>query len=61
MIGVHLLSEEVVKWCRFQNENIGVHLLLVGTNSVLVCIYCQSEQVILLHMIGVHLLSNQNK
>ena len=45
MIGVHLLSEEVVKWCRFQNENIGVHLLLVGTNSVLVC------------MIGVHLLS----
>ena len=45
MIGVHLLSEEVVKWCRFQNEIIGVHLLLVGTSSVLVC------------MIGVHLLS----
>ena len=37
MIGVHLLSEEVVKWCRFQNEIIGVHLLLVGTSSVLVC------------------------
>ena len=49
MIGVHLLSEEVVKWCRFQNEIIGVHLLLVGTSSVLVC------------MVGVHLLSNQNK
>ena len=50
MIGVHLLSEEVVKRCRFQNEIIGVHLLLVGTSSVLVCmIYCQSEQVILLH------------
>ena len=31
MIGVHLLSEEVLKWCRFQN------LLLVGTSSVLVC------------------------
>ena len=45
MIGVHLLSEEVVKWCRFQNEIIGVHLLLVGTSSVLVCI------------IGLHLLS----
>ena len=45
MIGVHLLSEEVVKWCRFQNEIIGVHLLLVGTSSVLVC------------MIGVRLLS----
>ena len=45
MIGVHLLSEEVVKWCRFQNEMIGVHLLLVGTSSVLGC------------MIGVHLLS----
>ena len=57
MIGVHLLSE-VVKWCRFQNEIIGVHLLLVGTSSVLVYVYCQSEQVILLHMIGVHLLSN---
>ena len=66
MIGVHLLSEQVVKWCRFQNEIIGVHLLLVGTSSVLVCmivyVYCQSEQVIFkLHMIGVHLLSNQNK
>ena len=47
MIGVHLLSEEVLKWCRFQNEIIGVHLLLVGTSSVLVC------------MIGVHLLSVQ--
>ena len=45
MIGVHLLSEEVVKWCRFQNEMIGVHLLLVGTSSILVC------------MIVVHLLS----
>ena len=45
MIRVHLLSEEVVKWCRFQNEISGVHLLLVGTSSVLVC------------MIGVHLLS----
>ena len=45
MIGVHLLSEEVLKWCRFQNEIIGVYLLLVGTSSVLVC------------MIGVHLLS----
>ena len=45
MIGVHLLSEEVVKWCIFQNEMIGVHLLLVGTSSVLVC------------MIGVRLLS----
>ena len=45
MIGVHLLSEKVLKWCRFQNETIGVHLLLVGTSSVLVC------------MIGVHLLS----
>ena len=45
MIGVHLLSEEVVKWCRFENEIIGVHLLLVGTSSELVC------------MIGVHLLS----
>ena len=45
MIGVHLLSEEVVKWCRFQNEIIGVHLLLVGTSSVFVC------------MIGVRLLS----
>ena len=45
MIDVHLLSEEVVKYCRFQNEIIGVHLLLVGTSSVLVC------------MIGVHLLS----
>ena len=29
MIGVHLLSEEEVKWCRFHNEIIGVHLLLV--------------------------------
>ena len=45
MIGVHLLSEEIVKWCRFQNEMIGVHLLLVGTSSILAC------------MIGVHLLS----
>ena len=45
MIGVHLLSEEVVKWCRFQNDIIGVHLLLVVTSSVLVC------------MIGVRLLS----
>ena len=44
MIGVHLLSEEVVKWCRFQNEIIGVHLQVV-TSSVLVC------------MIGVRLLS----
>ena len=61
MIGVHLLSEQVVKWCRFQNEIIGVHLMLVGTSSVLVCMIGQSEQVILLHMIGVHLLSNQNK
>ena len=48
MIGVNLLSEEVVKWCRFQNEIIGVHLLLVGTSSVLVC------------MIGVRLLSVSN-
>ena len=34
MIGVHLLSEEVVKWCRFQNEMIGVHLPLVGTSTL---------------------------
>ena len=45
MIGVHLLSEQVVNWYRFQNEMIGVHLLSVGTSSELVC------------MIGVHLLS----
>ena len=64
MIGVHLLSEEVVKWCRFQNEIIGVHLLLVVTSSVLVCmigVRLLSEQIISLHMIDVHLLSNQNK
>ena len=34
MIGVHLLSEEVVKWCRFQNEIIGVHLLSVRTSNI---------------------------
>ena len=45
MIGVHLLSEQVVNWYRFQNEMIGVHLLSVGASNLLVC------------MIGVHLLS----
>ena len=45
MIGVHLLSEQLVNWYRLHNEMIGVHLLSVGTRIVLVC------------MIGVYLLS----
>ena len=53
MIGVHLLSEEVLKWCRFQNEIIGVHLLLVGTSNIVTHDWCtftvQSKQVVYCH------------
>ena len=50
---------------QIQNEIIGVHLLLVGTSSVLVCMIgvrllsVRTSNIVT--MIGVHLLSNQNK
>ena len=53
MIGVYLLSEEVVKWCRFQNEMIGIHLLSVRTSSIGTHDWCtftvQSKQVVYCH------------
>ena len=64
MIGVHLLLEQVVNWCRFQNEMIGAYLLSVGISSVLICmigVHLLSVRTssISVHMIGVHLLSEQ--
>ena len=60
MIGVHLLSEEVVKWCRFQNETIsvlvcmiGVRLLSVRTSNIVTHDWCtftvQSKLVVYCH------------
>ena len=64
MIGVHLRSEQVVNWCRFLNEMIGVHVLWVGISILLVCmigVHLLSVRTssILVHMTGVQLLSEQ--